>query len=186
MRTFTLPVQEEPSTPEVIFGAPELRVVAIVRHVAQDHGVERVRRGVAALGRRPVALGHGDLDHLRRAHRQVHLFRFRNHLRGGIHQAGALLLGLGRALFARRAPGRILFGHAADQIADLSFNLRLPRGLVPGLPPPIQLEALAMPCDHRLGLNEHKTTAPVPPQPRKPDPEDPVTLMQRRSLHGSL
>ncbi len=43
-----------------------------------------------------------------------------------------------------------------------------------------------MPAHNRLGLDDHKAGLPVRPEPRQPDPQDPVTPTQTRSLHRAL
>jgi hypothetical protein len=56
------------------------------------------------------------------------------------------------------APGRVLPHHAHNQLAK---NFRNPRSSQPRLPPPKQLEPLAMPADEGLRLNNHQCRSPV-------------------------
>src|SRR4029077_16309352 len=56
------------------------------------------------------------------------------------------------------APGRVLLPHAHNQLAKIFRN---PRSSQPRLPPPKQLEPLAMPADEGLRLNNHQCRSPV-------------------------
>jgi hypothetical protein len=56
------------------------------------------------------------------------------------------------------APSRVLPHHAPNQLAK---NFRNPRSSQPRLPPPKQLEPLAMPADEGLRLNNHQRRSPV-------------------------
>jgi hypothetical protein len=56
------------------------------------------------------------------------------------------------------APGRVLLHHAHHQLAKIFRN---PRSSQPRLPPPKQLEPLAMPADEGLRLNNHQCRSPV-------------------------
>ena len=77
-------------------------------------------------------------------------------------------------LDAPAAPGRILARHASDQTANLGVEPRAADRVGPGLPPPVELEALAVPGQDGRGLNDDETGPPARPQAGQPDPEDPV------------
>jgi hypothetical protein len=47
-------------------------------------------------------------------------------------------------------------------------------------------EALPVPADHRLGLDDEQARPPASPQAGTPDPEDPVSPMELRALHRAL
>src|SRR6266498_4417226 len=51
-----------------------------------------------------------------------------------------------------------------------------------GLPAPIALEALPMPLNNCLWLDDDQDGAPVPPQMRQADPEQAVSVPKPRSL----
>ena len=67
-------------------------------------------------------------------------------------------------LNSRHPPDGILAGHSSNKIADLLVNLGAPDTTVSGLPVPIAPEALPVPFDNCLWLNDHEYGAPVPPQ----------------------
>ena len=62
-------------------------------------------------------------------------------------------------LDTRRAPGRVLPRHAADQVANLPLHARPPL-LRSGLPAPVEPEALLVPTDHRLRLDDQQGRPP--------------------------
>ena len=62
------------------------------------------------------------------------------------------------------APGWILSGHAADQRAELKIDRRATRCAAPGLPAPVELEALAVPGEDGRGLNDDEGGPPARPQ----------------------
>jgi hypothetical protein len=41
-------------------------------------------------------------------------------------------------------------------------------------PSPIESEAFPVPCDNRLGADDHQGTAPSGPDLRNPDPKEPI------------
>ena len=63
----------------------------------------------------------------------------------------------------RHSPEGILAGHSANKIANLLVNLRAPDATRSGLPAPIALEALPVPFDNCLWLNDDENGAPVAP-----------------------
>ena len=84
------------------------------------------------------------------------------------------------------APRRILAGHPADQVAELGLELRTADRVRPGLPSPVELEALAVPGENRGGLNDDEARAPAGPHAGQPDPEDSIPPRQGRSANGPL
>ena len=88
------------------------------------------------------------------------------------------------AVDARRAPEWILPAQLADQFPSILRNRR-PAGLaVADLPGPEQSEALPVPGDHGLWVDDHEGGPPVTPSPAQPSPEKPVHGGQLRSLLG--
>ena len=85
----------------------------------------------------------------------------------------------------RGTPSRILPAHAAKQVADRPVRLGS-AGLPAGLPSPVELEALAMPARHGVGLADEQGRLPTKPQPRKPVQQDPVRLADLGAWNGSL
>ena len=86
---------------------------------------------------------------------------------------------------ARCAPQHIVHRHPPNQMDQLPADRWAP-GLRAGIPPPVMLEALAVPAHHRVRLNENER-APSPPQhPHHRDPEDPVAVLDVWSLHAAL
>jgi hypothetical protein len=77
-------------------------------------------------------------------------------------------------LDAPAPPGGILPSHASDQAADLGVELGSADHVRPRLPPPVQLEALAVPGKDRGGLDDEEGGSPARPAPRQPNPEDPI------------
>ncbi len=67
----------------------------------------------------------------------------------------------------RCAPGRVLLGHAANQVTDFAPDRRASGFAGPRLRPPIQFEALVMPPDDRFGLDEDQGRSPVWPEARE-------------------
>jgi len=67
-------------------------------------------------------------------------------------------------------------GHAPDEVADLMGGAR--PSAMSTLPSPKETEALAVPPDDRLGLNNRERVAPVPPDAGKHDPEEAVSSPQ--------
>jgi hypothetical protein len=84
------------------------------------------------------------------------------------------------------APGGILPSHAADQVANLGVESWAANRARPGLSPPVELEALAMPGKDRGGLDDEEAGSPARPAPRKPNPEDPIPERQAGSANGAL
>jgi len=99
-------------------------------------------------------------------------------LRNGDDAAEERELGLD----ARRAPQRILTGHAFDQPSDVGFDLRSADLAGSRLPPPDQFEALAMPSNYGVGLHNDQSGTPPRPEFRQRDPEDSITPAQARGF----
>lgn len=78
---------------------------------------------------------------------------------------------------ARRSPSRVLGGDSTDQRSDLRID-GWTSAAVSALPGPVELEALAMPADHGLGLHDDQSVVPVWPQAAEGDPECAVRLGQ--------
>jgi hypothetical protein len=74
------------------------------------------------------------------------------------------------AVDARRSPCRVLGGDSTDERSDLRID-RWTSASVSALPGPVELEALAMPANHGLGLHEDQGVLPVWPQTAERDPE---------------
>jgi hypothetical protein len=65
---------------------------------------------------------------------------------------------------APAAPCRILPRHASDQVAQLGVESRAADRVGPGLPAPVEPEALAVPGQHRGRLHDEETGPPASPQ----------------------
>ena len=90
------------------------------------------------------------------------------------------------AVNAWRAPEWILAAYLADQIPKVLGNRR-PSGLaVTDLPGPEQTEALPMPGNHSLRLDDDERGAPIGPNLGQPCPEKPISGGQFRPLHRAL
>ena len=82
----------------------------------------------------------------------------------------------------RHSPGRILARHSADQHANLLVNPWASDPNGSGLPAPAALEALPVPLNHSLWLNDDEEAAPVSPQMRQGDLERAILGTKTRSL----
>ncbi len=74
-------------------------------------------------------------------------------------------------------PQRIGLRHPANQISDLGGD-RWPATFVSALPGPVVLEALPVPPDYGLGLDDDEAFSPSIPGPSQPEPEDAVLGFQ--------
>src|SRR5256886_7708738 len=83
---------------------------------------------------------------------------------------------------ARRAPEGIGEGHGADELGELQIDGRTTGSTSPRLPVPERAEALPVPANHGLRLNDMERFAPPYPPLREPHPEDPVEETDPRSL----
>ncbi len=84
------------------------------------------------------------------------------------------------------APGWIVAGHLANEFSDLKRDLRSSTSLRSGSPSPVEAEALIVPSDHGLGLDDDEGGTPVRPEARQPDPEDSIAPPEPWTLSGSL
>src|SRR5882724_8155984 len=83
---------------------------------------------------------------------------------------------------ARRAPEGIGEGHGADELGDLRIDVRTTGSTSPRLPVPERTEALPVPANHGLRLNDMERFAPPCPPLGEPHPEDAVEETDPRSL----
>src|SRR5438128_515287 len=83
---------------------------------------------------------------------------------------------------ARRAPEGIGEGHGADELGDLRIDGRATGSTASRLPVPERAEALPVPANHGLRLNDIERFAPPCPPLREPHPED----ASRRPTRGRL
>src|SRR5260370_6190536 len=83
---------------------------------------------------------------------------------------------------ARRAPEGIGEGHGTDELGDLQIDGRTTGSTAWRLPVPERAEALPVPANHGLRLNDMERFAPPCPPLREPDPEDAVEGTDPRSL----
>ena len=72
------------------------------------------------------------------------------------------------------------------RVAKLGVEPRAADRVRPGLPPPVELEASAVPGQNGGGLNDDEAGPPARPEAGQPDPEDPVPSREAWSAHGSL
>ena len=89
-------------------------------------------------------------------------------------------------LDAPLAPRRILPRHPSDQLANRGVEPRAPDRVALGLPPPVELEALAVPGKDGGGLNDDEVRPPARPDPGQPDPEDPIPAREPGSADRAL
>jgi hypothetical protein len=78
------------------------------------------------------------------------------------------------AVDAGCAPQRVGHAHLANQITDLDARLgstQIPRSRSP---PPVELEALAIPLDHGCRLHQHHGVQDLRPDPIQPHPKQPI------------
>src|SRR2546428_13004699 len=83
---------------------------------------------------------------------------------------------------ARRAPEGVGEGHGADELGDLQIDGRTTDSTASRLPVPERAEALPVPANHGLRLNDMERFAPPYPPLREPHPEDAVEETDPRSL----
>src|SRR6267143_5611920 len=83
---------------------------------------------------------------------------------------------------ALRAPEGIGEGHGADELGDLRIDGRPTGSTSPRLPVPERTEALPVPANHGLRLNDMERFAPPCPPLGEPHPEDAVEETDPRSL----
>src|SRR5437899_4099253 len=83
---------------------------------------------------------------------------------------------------ARRAQEGVGEGHGADELGDLQIDWRTTDSPASRLPVPERAEALPVPANHGLRLNDMERFAPPYPPLREPHPEDPVEETDPRSL----
>ena len=72
------------------------------------------------------------------------------------------------------SPERVGGCHATNEVTDLPGERRSTVPTTAALPPPVEAEALAVPANHGLGLDDHESGAPIGPEPREPHPEQTV------------
>ena len=86
------------------------------------------------------------------------------------------------------APRGVLAGHAADELAEFGVERGAADPVRPGLPPPVELETLAVPGQDRGGLDDGQAGPPTGPEVGQPDPEpeDPVPSSEPWSGDGAL
>src|SRR5438128_11788910 len=72
--------------------------------------------------------------------------------------------------------------HGADELGELRIDGRTTGSTSPRLPVPERAEALPVPANHGLRLNDMERFAPPCPPLREPHPEDAVEETDRRSL----
>ncbi len=69
------------------------------------------------------------------------------------------------------APGGVRLVHLHDQLSDLGGDRRPAR---PALPAPVEAQALSVPAEDRLGLDQDESLAPSGPELREPDPHQSI------------
>jgi len=79
-------------------------------------------------------------------------------------------------------PGRIGLPHPADELADLFGNRWTARRAWLAQLSPVVAKALALPGDHRPGLDEDQGIKPTPPKPGQPPPEHPIGPPEARAI----
>jgi len=86
---------------------------------------------------------------------------------------------------ARRAPERIGEGHGADEFCNLAVDGRSTGSTASGLPVPEGAEALSVPANNGLRLNDMERLAPPRPPLREPHPEEAIEGTNARALRAA-
>ena len=86
------------------------------------------------------------------------------------------------AVNSRRTPKWIVSRHGADKLTDIIGNRPPSRPSRSTLPSPIQSESFLVPAYDGFGLNENQRFSPIVPESYKNDPEEPVSILETRSL----
>src|SRR5882724_3094176 len=86
---------------------------------------------------------------------------------------------------ARRAPEGIGEGHGADELCNLASDRRSTGSTASGLPVPEGAEALPVPANDGLRLNDMERFAPPRPPLREPHPEEAIESSEPRSLRAA-
>ena len=63
------------------------------------------------------------------------------------------------------APGRVVARHLLDEFSELKRDLRSSGSFRSGQPSPVEREALGVPSDDRLGLDDDERRTPTRPDP---------------------
>ena len=84
----------------------------------------------------------------------------------------------------RRSPEWVVAAQAANEGADRGRNLGPAR--LAGLPGPVVSEALPVPANHGLRLDDHEGGLPAGPETRQQHPEEPVAPAEFRARLGAL
>ncbi len=86
---------------------------------------------------------------------------------------------------ARRAPEGIGEGHGADELCNLAIDGRATSSTASGLPVPEGAEALPVPANDGLRLNDMERFAPPRPPLREPHPEEAIEVSEPRPLRAA-
>ena len=86
---------------------------------------------------------------------------------------------------ARRAPEGIGEGHGANELCNLAVDGRSTGWTASGLPVPEGAEALPLPANDGLRLNDMERLAPLHPPLREPNPEEAIELSEPRPLRAA-
>ena len=89
-------------------------------------------------------------------------------------------------LDAPAPPGGILASHAPDESAKLGVEPRATDRVRPGLPPPVKLDASAVPRQNGGGPDDDEGGPPACPEAGQPDPEESIPTGEPGSGHGAL
>lgn len=86
-------------------------------------------------------------------------------------------------LNARRAPGRVLDGHPADQAHQRPGDRRPAHAARPGLAAPVGTPARAVPLEHSGRLDEEQALTPAVEDTEHEDPEAAISVLDSRACH---
>jgi hypothetical protein len=86
----------------------------------------------------------------------------------------------------RGTPGRILTGHASNELTDLCGDPQLTALVRARLPALVEPEARVVSSDDGVWLDDRRALTPAGPQLAEPDLEDSISLAQSRTLHAAL
>jgi len=81
-----------------------------------------------------------------------------------------------------RAPSNVFSGHCSDQSAHIGINSRATTGIWSGFPGPVQSEALSVPPEQGIWLEDHQCLYTSGPHSVKPDPENSLALTKTESF----
>ena len=83
-------------------------------------------------------------------------------------------------------PGWIGVCDLFDKVTDFPADWGTPGTFWPGLESPVKLKSLSMPADDCLRFNDDQCFFPSTPETGKDDPEDTISVMERRPFYRAF